>query len=263
MKVEKWKAPMPKGVGRGRFLQHIQGVAKTPWGWAFSRNGKKHGELIIPGHKKYPITTFLWAHAGGIDATENTIAVPLYDTDTLSGHLCLWHDGIKHLHSLPRRPYAVGIAHRGAETGFVCAIITDPMGRTIDWYRVPQAQDLGGLRFINRTYHDTDTAPRNNLCLHMQGDKLILYAMRAHTFRKGLVVQYDVDISTASVRLRQTDDWEVNNTLWRLGPSSRFGATIDAHGTDDGVAFDLIRTARNIRGGRLLMRRDNLYTAWT
>ena len=256
---------MPMGVGRNRFGCHIQGVCLTPFGWAFSRNGKKHGQLIIPEHEKYPITTFLWAHAGGIDCSGDTIAIPLYDHDdaTAGGHLCLWHDGLRHLHSIPLKPYAVGIER--TESGLICAILTDPKGKRIDWYRVPNATHLGGIQFINRTMMpDDNTAPRNNICLHMQGDNLILYTMRAQLFRRrGVVTQYAVGIADNAVKVDKTDEWTRDNALWHLGPSSRFGATVVPKSTQGGVAFDLIRTARNIRNDRLAIRRDNLYTAWT
>ena len=258
---------MPMGCGRRRLFHHIQGVAKTPWGWAFSRNGVDHGQLIIPAHPKFKVTQFRFAHAGGIDAAGDTLAIPLYDSDPaiMSGHLCLWHNGVKHLHSIPLKPYAAGLARIGAKDGFIAAILTDPNGKRIDWYRVPKAHDAGGIAFLNRTsMPNENTAPRNNICLHMQGDTLILYTMRAQLFRRrGVITQYAVDIANNRVTLEKTDEWARDNALWHLGPSSRFGATVVPHGRPGGVDYDLVRTARNIRNDRLLMRRDKLYTAWT
>ena len=260
---------MPMGVGRNKIGNHIQGVCMTPFGWAFSRNGDEHGQLIIPAHKRHPITEFHFAHAGGIDAARDTIAIPLYDNDptTKGGHLCMWRNGMKHLHSIPLKPYAAGLARTGAERGFICAILTDPNGRRIDWYRVPRAHELGGMQFLNRTrMPDENTAPRNNICLHKQGDALILYTMRAQLFRRrGIITQYAVSISESdkAVTLEKTDEWHRNNALWHLGPSSRFGATVIPNGTQGGVEYDLIRTARNIRNNRLTIRRDRLYTAWS
>lgn len=273
---EQWKAPMPMGVGRNRIGCHIQGVALTPWGWAFSRNGVDHGQLIIPAHKKFPVTQFHEAHAGGIDAAGDTIAIPLYDHDDTiaAGHLCLWKNGLRQKHHLPRKPYAVGIAQnkaQGAETGFICAIVSDGDGSSIDWWNVPEVAQSGRMQFIGRTVMPEPAAPRNNVCLLWQGKQLVLYAMRAYTglgnwrrLGRGRVTQYAVSVGKYSVQIKQADTFDThNNGMLHLGPSSRFGATVVPNGTQGGVDYDLIRTARNIRADRLLIRRDRLYTAWS
>ena len=257
---------MPYGVGRHKLLAHIQGVAVTPHGLAYSRNGTEHGQLIIPGRPKYPLTQFRYAHAGGIDCNGDTIAIPLYDESEGSAHLCLWYEGKKTLYPLPRRPYACGI--EAGFGGFIVAIVSAPDGSRIDWYRLPRRKGVHEYDFhsVFSTFHDASTAPRNNIALRRgsidKGDKpfaLRLWALRAK-FGRGYVDRYAVSAAKQSVLLRHEHRYTRRNASY-LGCSSRYGATIRYTYRQAGIEVSLIRTARNIGipcGGDTLRVREDI-----
>ena len=239
---------MPYGIARGRFLSHIQGCAVTPYGLAYSRNGVDHGQLIIPGRPKHAVTQFRYAHAGGIDSEGDTIAIPLYGESEGSAHLCLWYSGEKTLYSLPRRPYAVGI--EAGFGGFIVAIVSEPDGSRIDWYRMPRRKGERAYDFhsLFTTFRDPSTAARNNICLKRGQIKhsgkpygVILYTMRSH-FGHGTVDRYAVSAAKNSVQLRHEGSYRRRNGLC----ASRFGATIRHTHRQAGTEISLIRTARNI-----------------
>ena len=252
---------MPYGIARGRLLNHIQGVAITPHGLAYSRNGVDHGQLIIPGRKKYPLTQFRYAHAGGIDCDGDTIAIPLYGKADLSAHLCLWYEGEKTLYPLPRKGYAVGI--EAGFGGFIVAIVSCPNGSRIDWYRMPRrkGERAYDMHSLFTTFHDAKKAARNNICLRrgqVEGSKkpygVILYTMRSH-FGRGTVDRYAVSAARNSVQLRHAGSYRRRNGLC----ASRFGATIRHTIRQASTEVSLIRTARNIRADRLRVREDMIH----
>ena len=279
----RFSVKMPMGCGRNRIGSHIQGTVLTPYGLAFSRNGVEHGQLIWPGHpsRSERFRQFPCAHAGGIDAVDGKepkdciIAVPLYDTGNsqfaAKGQLMLVRDGVYYPYPLRRKPYAAGIVRRDRNRLLV-ALVSAPDGSRIDWHEVyEQDGKFGQCRYIGATLGlPEEQRPHNNICLQKQGDKIVLYAMRAYTglnnlfnLGRGRVTQYTVTLGKYTAQLCETDHWIVqNNALLRLGPSCRFGSTIAAYGTQGGVEFDLIRTARNIRNDRLTCRRDRLYFDW-
>lgn len=245
---------MPYGVAgsvAGRIRRHVQGVAVTPYGLAYSRNGVDHGQLLIPGRPKHAVTHFRYAHAGGIDCEGDTIAIPLYDESEGSAHLCLWYEGQKTLYPLPRRPYAAGI--ECGFGGFIVAIVSCPNGSRIDWYRMPRRKGVREYDFhsVFSTFHDASTAPRNNIALRRgsieANDKpfaLRLWAMRAK-FGRGYVDRYAVSAAKQSVMLRHERRDRYRNASY-FGCSSRYGATIRYTYRQAGIEVSLIRTARNI-----------------
>ena len=261
---------MPYGVGGSlahRIKNHIQGVAVTPHGLAYSRNGTEHGQLLIPGRPRHALTQFRYGHCGGIDCNGDTIAIPLYDKGEGSAHLCLWYEGTKTLYPLPRKPYAVGI--EAGFGGFIVAIVSCPNGSRIDWYRMPRrkGERAYDMHSLFSTEHKKETAARNNICLRRgsieKGDKpfaLRLWAMRGHTF-SGTVTRYAVSAAKQSVMLRNEQVYPCSGHLFRLGPSSRFGATIRYTYRQTGIEVSLIRTARNIGipcGGDTLRVREDI-----
>ena len=239
---------MPYGIARGRLLSHIQGVAVTPYGLAYSRNGIEHGQLIIPGRRKHALTQFRYGHAGGIDCNGDTIAIPLYDRDEGSANLCLWYEGVGTLYPLPRRPYAVGL--ECGFGGFIVAIVSCPKGSRIDWYRMPRRKGERAYDFhsLFTTFHNPSRAARNNICLRRGQIKhsgkpygVILYTMRSY-LGFGTVDRYAVSAAKNSVQLRHEGSYRRRNGLC----ASRFGATIRHTYRQTGTEVSLIRTARNI-----------------
>ena len=115
-----------QGSLKHRVLNHIQGVCFTPSGIVFSRNGDKHAELIIPNHSDERIL-FRHAHAGGIDAFANHIAVPLYDHESKTGALSIVKPGWRgmYYHPLKHRAYAAAIEQ--TKGGFLAAIVSNPI----------------------------------------------------------------------------------------------------------------------------------------
>ena len=248
----KYSVKIPAGIQgslKHRVLNHIQGVCFTPNGIAFSRNGDKHGELILPNHSSERIL-FRHAHAGGIDACRKLIAVPLYDHGTNTGALTIVKPGWngRYYHPLKHRAYAVAIEQ--TKGGFLAAIISNPLGTQIKWYRVPKA--LNGLEYLGETEPARGTEPRNNICLHWHKGEMLLYTMRSY-FGMGTVVRYRIGIyDHADVSMIRSGLVCRRNGIC----AARFGATIRKAGHSDDVV--LVKTARNIFSNRVRVRENTI-----
>ena len=245
----KYSVKIPVGIQGskwGRLVRHIQGVWFTSGGIVFSRNGDKRGELIIPSRDRARIP-LRRAHAGGIDAFANHIVVPTYNHEEETGALTIYKPGWARYYRRPLkyRPYAAAIEQ--TKGGFLVAIVANPLGTQIEWYRVPKA--LNGLEYLGETKPVKWTEPRNNICLHWHKGEMLLFTMRAHTAIEGCVVKYRVERYRNGIGMFPTGIYENRNALFRLGPSARFGATIRKAGHSDDVV--LVRTARNIWKNRI------------
>ena len=277
--MTKFSIDFRKGIQGGichRFKHHIQGIAHTNCGFIISRNGPEQAELIMPnvsgefGHRQLDC-----AHAGGIDAVGNIIAVPLYDHDAESGYLSIMRTDSHALRSFPLidvrnesvKPYAAAIERIAG--GFICALVVEPDGRAIEWYRLPERSNgtLGDLVYLDTTEPEDKLAARNNIALHYLRGELMFYMMRAHR-RSGTVTQQKVTLGSANddyVQLIDRAKWKKPNALLRLGPSSRFGATVHHYGTQGGIEILWTRTARNIgvwKRNKLAMRQDVIDFDW-
>ena len=259
-----------------RLKRHVQGVAFTNRGIAISRNDKKHGEVILPNAQgQFQYRKLQYAHAGGIDAVGNKIAVPLYDHGNTSGYLCITHTDnyaeryfpLVNARDVATKPYAAAIERIAG--GFICALVVEPDGRAIEWYRLPERSNgtLGDLVYLDTTEPEDKLAARNNIALHYLRGELMFYMMRAHR-RSGTVTQQKVILGSANddyVQLIDRAKWKKPNALLRLGPSSRFGATVHHYGTQGGIEILWTRTARNIgvwKPNKLAVQQDQIDFDW-